>query len=179
MDFLGYLAENIQTGLKNVTVPGRFQSVKTTLPFTVIIDYAHTDDALKNVLETIRNLKPNRIISVFGCGGDRETGKRFLMGEISSRMADITIITSDNPRTEDPERILDMIEEGVKRADGKYIRIINREDAIKHSIDIANDNDIVLIAGKGHEDYQILKDRTIHFDDTEVAEKYLREREII
>ncbi len=177
MDFLGYPAEMIVSGLEKVSVPGRFQNVPTTLPFTVIVDYAHTDDALHNVLMTMRKLNPRRILCLFGCGGDRETGKRYLMGEISGKYADLTFITSDNPRTEDPERILDMIEEGVRRVNGKYLRILNREQAIERVIEEAGENDLVLIAGKGHEDYQILKDRTIHFDDTETAEKYLRKRE--
>jgi UDP-N-acetylmuramoyl-L-alanyl-D-glutamate--2,6-diaminopimelate ligase len=175
--FWGYSQDIIAEGLKNVSVPGRFQRVRTSLPFTVIVDYAHTDDALENVLSTIRKLKAKRIINVFGCGGDRETGKRYLMGEVSGKLADLTVITSDNPRTEDPEAIIKMIEEGVKRGGGKYIVISDRKNAILYAINTAVDGDVILIAGKGHEDYQILKDETIYFDDTDFAGQFLRKRE--
>jgi UDP-N-acetylmuramoyl-L-alanyl-D-glutamate--2,6-diaminopimelate ligase len=173
LDCLGYEINNVKHGLENVNVPGRFQRIDSPSGFTVIVDYAHTNDALENVLTAIKNLGPKKIISVFGCGGDRDTGKRSLMGEISTRIADFTIITSDNPRTEDPEKIMDMIETGAKIGAGKYIRITDREKAIAHGISLACEGDIVLIAGKGHEDYQILGEKVIHFDDVETARKYV------
>ncbi|MDH4127493.1 MAG: UDP-N-acetylmuramoyl-L-alanyl-D-glutamate--2,6-diaminopimelate ligase [Spirochaetota bacterium] len=165
----------IQAGFKKVLVPGRFQTIQSPIGANIIIDYAHTDDAIKNVLNTIRELNPNRIISVFGCGGDRDKGKRPLMGAVSGEMSDLTVITSDNPRTEEPNQILDDIIEGLNKVKGKYIKIINRYEAIQQAIEISKDRDVILIAGKGHEDYQILKDKTIHFDDKEVVENVLKE----
>ncbi len=173
LDFFNLNRNHIKAGLENVSVPGRFERVDSPLGFTVIIDYAHTDDALENVLKTLRQLNPRRIISVFGCGGDRDTTKRALMGEVSTRFADFTILTSDNPRTEAPEKIIDMIEQGALSSGGEYTRIADREQAIKHAIEIAGQGDIILVAGKGHEDYQILGDKVIHFDDKEITYKYV------
>jgi len=142
------------------------------------VDYAHTPDALKNVLLAVRPLTPGSIILVFGCGGDRDPTKRPIMGRIGKELSDILIVTSDNPRTEPPERIIDQIEKGVfeRGADHKpYFRISDRRDAIKKAIGIAAKGDTVLIAGKGHENYQILGTKRIHFDDKEVAGDVLRE----
>jgi UDP-N-acetylmuramoyl-L-alanyl-D-glutamate--2,6-diaminopimelate ligase len=143
----------------------------------VIVDYAHTDDALKNVLQTAREIAAdNRVIVVFGCGGDRDRTKRAPMGEIAATLADVAIATSDNPRSEDPEAILDDIEMGLKRSGRDYIRIADRREAIFRAISEARAGDVVLIAGKGHETYQILGGRTIHFDDREVAREAMLER---
>ena len=147
---------------------------------TVIVDYAHTEDGLKNVLEAARALCSGRIITVFGCGGDRDRGKRPKMGRCAATLSDFCVLTSDNPRSEDPHMILLDVEVGLQRAgkrkDDDYVVIEQREEAIRHAIGLAKKGDLVMIAGKGHEDYQILADRTIHFDDREVAARALEAR---
>ena len=119
-----------------------------------MIDYAHSPESLENILQAVKSYTRGRVISVFGCGGDRDTGKRPIMGEISGRIADFTIITSDNPRTEKPEKIIEQIEEGVKKTKGKYQIVVDRTEAIKEAIKMANRRDIIVLAGKGHEPYQ-------------------------
>lgn len=164
----------IKEGLKNVHVPGRAEVVPTPgKPYTVMIDYAHTPDSLENILSTVKAFTKGRLISVFGCGGDRDRSKRPLMGEISGRIADFTIITSDNPRTEDPRRILTDIEEGIKKTDGSYIVIEDRTEAIRYAMEHAQKDDVIVLSGKGHETYQIFKDKTIHYDEREIVEKIL------
>jgi len=166
---MGIPMEEILAGLKeNYGVPGRFQTIKSNKGFNAIVDYAHTPDGLENILNTAKEFVKGRIITVFGCGGDRDRTKRPIMGEIAGKLSDICIITSDNPRTEDPEQILKDVEEGTKRTDCPYECICDRKDAIFRAVDIAKEGDLVVVAGKGHEDYQIFKDRTIHFDDAEV-----------
>lgn len=171
---MGLGLDTIAQGLEKVTrVPGRFDAVDCGQDFFVIVDYAHTEDGLKNVLEAARALCKGRIITVFGCGGDRDRGKRPKMGKVAGTLSDFCVLTSDNPRSEDPHRILLDVEVGLQRA-GKtkeedYMVIESREEAIRHAIHRAKKGDLVMIAGKGHEDYQILPDRTIHFDDREVA----------
>lgn len=171
----------IATGLEKVArVPGRFDAVDCGQDFFVIVDYAHTEDGLKNVLEASRALCKGRIITVFGCGGDRDRGKRPKMGKTAGVLSDYCVLTSDNPRSEDPHRILLDVEVGLQRAGKRkeedYVVIESREDAIRHAIGRAKKGDLVMIAGKGHEDYQILADRTIHFDDREIAALALGER---
>ncbi|MEW6724843.1 MAG: UDP-N-acetylmuramoyl-L-alanyl-D-glutamate--2,6-diaminopimelate ligase [Bacillota bacterium] len=156
-------------------VPGRFELIDAGQSFSVVVDYAHTAESLASVLETARELTRGRVISVFGCGGDRDRGRRPIMGEVSGRLADLTILTSDNPRSEDPERVIDDIEEGI-RGVGAYERQADRRLAIRRAISLANPGDLVLIAGKGHETYQIFADRTIHFDDREEARQALEVR---
>jgi len=143
--------------------------VYTDDKFTVIVDYAHSPDSLENILKTIKDYSTGRVICLFGCGGDRDRTKRSIMGEISGRLADLTIITSDNPRTEEPVNIVRDIEEGIKRTNGAYITIVDRREAIKYSLENSQKGDIILLAGKGHETYQIFKDKTIHFDEREVV----------
>jgi len=160
-------------------VPGRLERVDGGQEFTVLVDYAHTPDSLENVLRTCRGFAAGRVIVVFGCGGDRDPGKRPLMGQIAARLADVVIITSDNPRSEDPETICRQVEEGLLAAGrpaGGYHVIVERRDAIRAAIQLARPGDIVLIAGKGHETYQIFRDRTVHFDDREEAAHALKER---
>jgi UDP-N-acetylmuramyl tripeptide synthase len=144
------------------------------------VDYAHTEDGLKNVLEAARALCQGKIITVFGCGGDRDRGKRPKMGKTAGTLSDYCVLTSDNPRSEDPYRILLDVEVGLQRAgkskEDHYLVIENREEAIRHAIALAKKGDLVMIAGKGHEDYQILADKTIHFDDREVAASALGAR---
>lgn len=149
--------------------PGRFELVNCSQNFVVVVDYAHTGDALENILNSINEVKKARVITVFGCGGDRDTTKRSIMGEIASRLSDIAIVTSDNPRTENPRAIIDEILTGIKK--DNCIVEEDRDKAIKKAIEIANKDDIILIAGKGHEDYQILGRTKIHFDDREIARR--------
>lgn len=169
----------IKTALEGFqSVPGRFELVDAGQPFSVIVDYAHTPDGLENILKTARQIAKNRIIVVFGCGGDRDKTKRPIMGELAVQYGDVVIATSDNPRTEDPAGILDDIEAGIKKAltPGKlYEKIIDRHQAIERALYLAEAGDSVVIAGKGHENYQILKDRTISFDDKEVVRDILKE----
>jgi UDP-N-acetylmuramoyl-L-alanyl-D-glutamate--2,6-diaminopimelate ligase len=132
-----------------------------------MVDYAHSPDSLKNILTAAKEYAKSRIICVFGCGGDRDRTKRPIMGKISGELANYTIITSDNPRSENPEVIIKEIEEGIKTVTDKYITIADRAKAIREALSIAKKNDVIIIAGKGHEPYQILKDKTIHFDDRE------------
>ena len=158
-------------------VAGRFELVDEGQDFSVIVDYAHTPDGLENILKTAREITTQRIITVFGCGGDRDRTKRPIMGKIATELSDIVIATSDNPRTEDPEFILSEIEAGILPVLGakSYEKITERYEAIKKAIKLAQKDDIVIIAGKGHENYQILKNETIHFDDRETAGELLRE----
>jgi UDP-N-acetylmuramoyl-L-alanyl-D-glutamate--2,6-diaminopimelate ligase len=171
---LGVPMEVIVEALKIIKgAKGRFESVMSPEGYTAIVDYAHTPDALENVLLTAKEFKPNRLITVFGCGGDRDKTKRPMMGEISGKLSDLTIITSDNPRTEDPLQILKDIEQGIKQTSGKYEIIEDRKEAIEKALKIAEKGDIVIVAGKGHETYQIFKNETIHFDDMEIIKQFI------
>lgn len=155
------------------SVPGRFERIFSDAPFAVIVDYAHTPDGVQNVLQTAAQIVRGKIITVFGCGGDRDNSKRPLMGKIAAQLSDVVIATSDNPRTEDPEKILDDIERGI--GDKIHERIADRRAAIFRAVELAEAGDVVMILGKGHENYQILKSGTIHFDDREVAKEAVRE----
>jgi UDP-N-acetylmuramoyl-L-alanyl-D-glutamate--2,6-diaminopimelate ligase len=172
--------EKVQEGFRNIRpIPGRFERIESNHEFSVLVDYAHTDNALSNAISTAKSFTEGKLIVVFGCGGDRDKGKRKAMGNAVMSKADFSIVTSDNPRTEDPERIINDILQGVPSSvqEGKhYAAIINRKDAIEHAVQIAEKNDLVLIAGKGHEDYQILATQTIHFDDREISRSALRKR---
>lgn len=153
-------------------VPGRLQPVDCQQDFSVIIDYAHTQDALFNVLTTIRNTTDSKIILVFGCGGDRDRSKRPAMAQVASQLADFSFITSDNPRSEDPRAIIDEIVEGYEGE--HYTVVVDRERAIDQALKMARTGDVVLVAGKGHEDYQIFRDRTIKFDERKIIQQLLR-----
>ena len=170
--------EIIEKGIQDLeSVSGRFQRVDQGQPFQVIVDYAHTDDALENLIRTARELNPKgRIITLFGCGGLKDRTKRPVMGEVTGRLSDLTILSSDNPRTEDPLKIISDIIVGLQKTAGKYLIEPDREKAIGMAMDEARAGDIVLLAGKGHENYQILADRTLEFDDREVARRALRDR---
>ncbi len=172
---LGVPQEHISKGLERVQVPGRAEPVDTGRGFSVIIDYAHTPDSLENILTTVRDYAAGRVVCIFGCGGDRDRSKRPMMGEISGRLADYTVITSDNPRSEDPDSIIAQIEEGIKGTQGKYICISNRREAIRHALSTAEAGDVLVLAGKGHETYQTFKDKTIHFDEREIVRELLLE----
>jgi UDP-N-acetylmuramoyl-L-alanyl-D-glutamate--2,6-diaminopimelate ligase len=157
------------------SVPGRLEPVDAGQPFQVLVDYAHTPDALGRVLEAVRATRPRRLLCVFGCGGDRDRGKRPIMGSVAVRGADLVFLTSDNPRSEEPRAILSEIEAGARG--GSPVRtIVDRTEAIEAAIGAAGDGDAVLIAGKGHETYQILGNRTITFDDRQVARRALEAR---
>lgn len=172
---LGVDAKTVAAGLAAAPqVPGRFESVDCGQDFGVIVDYAHTPDELENVLRTAKNLTGNRLIAVFGCGGDRDRGKRPIMGRIGSDLADLVVVTSDNPRTEDPDSVVAMVLEGIPEAERSRVTVrVDRREGIRAAIEMAKTGDVVVIAGKGHEDYQIFADRTIHFDDREVAREVL------
>jgi UDP-N-acetylmuramoyl-L-alanyl-D-glutamate--2,6-diaminopimelate ligase len=164
-------------------VPGRFEVVSQPGDaVTVVVDYAHTDDALRNLLETARPLAAARLITVFGCGGDRDRSKRPLMGMVAARLSDVVVITSDNPRSEDPRRIIDEIERGIPAGSQTAARtpqvesVVERAEAIDRAVTLAMPGDVVLIAGKGHEKYQQIGDRVLPFDDGEVARAALARR---
>lgn len=171
---IGYDLDKIGEGLKTcVGAPGRFERVPHDGDFAVVVDYAHSDDALLNTLKTARDLTTGKIITVFGCGGDRDKTKRAPMGEVAGKYSDFVIITSDNPRTENPLKILAEIEVGLKETSCPYLTISDRRDAIHQAIAKANQGDVVLIAGKGHETYQIVGGDKFHFDDREIAREAL------
>jgi UDP-N-acetylmuramoyl-L-alanyl-D-glutamate--2,6-diaminopimelate ligase len=161
--------EAVLEALADVSVPGRLQAVPCDRGFTVLVDYAHNAASLENLLTTLREYCPGRLITVFGCGGDRAKSRRYEMGEVSGALSDLTVITSDNPRSEDPAEIIADIMQGFSRTDGKSMIEPDRRTAIEKALSIAEKDDFVIIAGKGHEDYQIFRDRTIHFDDAETA----------
>ena len=172
---LGFSFEELCKRLGNLQgVPGRFQGVEAGQNFNVIVDYAHTPDALTNILKALVEIKKTRIITIFGAGGDRDKTKRPLMAVEAAKYSDLVLITSDNPRTENPEDILDDVEKGFEKHDVAYERYVDREEAIKRAIDLAQKDDIILIAGKGHETYQIIGKEKQHFDDREMAEKYIK-----
>lgn len=175
---LGLSLQQIKSGLEIMTsVSGRLESVPTGRDFSVFIDYAHTPDALENVLKTVREFAKSRILCVFGCGGDRDRAKRPIMGEIGGRYSDLAIITSDNPRSEEPMSIIDSIEEGIRRTGTHYTVIENRREAIRYALAEAGPDDIVLIAGKGHENYQEINGKRYRFDDKETVKELLAEME--
>ncbi len=175
---LNLSTEVIANGIAKLSaVPGRFERVEAGQPFLVVVDYAHTDDALRNLLATARELNPDgRIITVFGCGGDRDRTKRPLMGEAAGRASDIVVLTSDNPRSEDPLLIINDAIVGAQRTKAKLFIEPDRQKALEVALDEARSGDIVLLAGKGHETYQVLRDRTIEFDDRAVAHRILSQR---
>jgi UDP-N-acetylmuramoyl-L-alanyl-D-glutamate--2,6-diaminopimelate ligase len=177
---LGYDLDVIARAISTCAgAPGRFERVPHRGDFAVVVDYAHSDDALLNVLGTARDVTGGRIITVFGCGGDRDHSKRAPMGEAAASLSDVVILTSDNPRTEDPEKILNEVETGIRSSAKPYEKIADRRSAIKRAIAEARSGDLVLIAGKGHEDYQIIGRETFHFDDKEVAREALAARELV
>ena len=165
---LGANAEEIKEALLEVRVPGRSELVDNKKGLTIMIDYAHSPESLQNILSAVKSYTRGRVISVFGCGGDRDPGKRPIMGQISGNVADFTIITSDNPRTENPEKIVKEIEEGILKTKGKYVAIVDRTEAIKHAIEISNKNDIIVLAGKGHETYQEINGEKHPYDERKI-----------
>ncbi len=171
--------DSLKKALESVKgVPGRLEKVEAGQDFSVLVDYAHTPDSLENIIRAARQFTGGRVITVFGCGGDRDRTKRPLMGEISGRLSDFSVLTSDNPRTEDPLFILAQIETGIRKTVNRerYTVIPDRREAIAFAVQMARPGDVVLIAGKGHETYQIVQDQVLHFDDREVARELLAQR---
>jgi UDP-N-acetylmuramoyl-L-alanyl-D-glutamate--2,6-diaminopimelate ligase len=173
----------IERGVRQLDgVPGRFQVVSGAKDeVTVVVDYAHTDDALRNLLETARPLARGRLITVFGCGGDRDRTKRPLMGAVAGRLSDLILITSDNPRSEDPQRIMEEVQRGITvdtRRDSaqRLLAMVDRREAISKAVELARAGDLVLIAGKGHEKYQVIGSQVLPFDDVAVAREALGRR---
>ena len=167
--------ENIQKALKVAKVKGRIDMVKVSDEFTLMIDYAHNAMSLESLLTTLREYHPHRLVCLFGCGGNRSRDRRFEMGEVSGRMAELTIITSDNPRNEDPQAIIDDIKTGIEKTDGKYVEIIDRKEAIAYAIHHGEPGDIVVLAGKGHEDYQEIKGKKYPMDERVLIQEILDE----
>ncbi len=173
---LGLDPEAIRAGVESLRgVPGRMELVDAGQDFSVIVDYAHSPDSLQNLLETVRQLPHEKLIVVFGCGGDRDRTKRPVMGEIAAKMSDFVFATSDNPRTEDPLDILKEIEPGLRRGTAPYAIVPDRREAIASAISMAKRGDAVVIAGKGHENYQIIGSRVIPFDDRTLARELILE----
>lgn len=174
-DFLGISLRSVREALSQVTVKGRFELVETGKDFYVIIDYAHTPDGIQNIMEALKEYKTGRKILLFGAGGDRDKTKRPLMGEVAGKYADFCILTSDNPRSEDPREIISQIEEGIKKTNCPYVVIENRKEAISYALTNAQKDDVIILAGKGHETYQIIGDKVIHFDEREIVKEILSE----
>lgn len=167
--------EAIREALRSVSVKGRIEIVPVTKRYTLMIDYAHNAMALESLLATLRTYEPGRLVCLFGCGGNRAKSRRYEMGEVSSRLADLTVVTSDNPRDEEPMDIIRDILEGVKRADGAFVTIPDRKDAIRYCMENAREGDIVVLAGKGHEDYQEIRGVKYHMDERELIADIIRE----
>jgi UDP-N-acetylmuramoyl-L-alanyl-D-glutamate--2,6-diaminopimelate ligase len=171
----GLAPDVIARGIADLkAVPGRFERVDEGQPFVVVVDYAHTDDALRNVISVARALNPKRVITLFGCGGDRDRAKRPLMGQAAAEASDFVVLTSDNPRSEDPLAIMNDALVGIRRTDVRHVVEPDRQAAIRCALKEAREGDIVILAGKGHETYQVLKDKTIDFDDRTVAREVLK-----
>ncbi len=168
--------KEVQKALAAAKVKGRTEMVRVSDDFTLMIDYAHNAMALKSLLETLRAYHPHRLVCLFGCGGNRAKSRRYEMGEVSGRMADLTIITSDNPRTEEPQAIIDDIKIGIAKTDGKYVEICDRKEAIAYAIDHGESGDIIVLAGKGHEDYQEINGVKYPMDERVLIQEILEER---
>ena len=164
----------IQTALKEAKVKGRIEMVKVSDDFTLMIDYAHNAMSLESLLMTLKEYHPARLVCLFGCGGNRSKDRRYEMGEVSGRLADLTIITSDNPRFEEPQDIIDDIKTGIGKTNGKYVEICDRKEAIKYAVEHGQPGDVIVLAGKGHEDYQIIGTTKYHFSDKEEILKAIK-----
>lgn len=174
--YLGVDVQNIKDGLENIVVPGRNELVPNKNNLAIMIDYAHTAESLENVLQATKSYTQGRVICVFGCGGDRDKEKRPRMGEVAGRVASYSIITTDNPRTEKPEEIIEEIEKGIIKTKGKYEVIVDRKEAIKKAIQMMSKKDIVILAGKGHETYQEINGKKYPFDEREIVKEILGEK---
>lgn len=175
----GVKEETILASLAQVRVKGRVEILPVSSKFTLMIDYAHNAMSLDSLLTTLKEYRPKRLVCLFGCGGNRSRDRRFEMGEVSSRLADLTIVTSDNPRKEEPEAIIADIVTGVEKADGKYITIIDRKEAIRYAIEHAKEGDVIVLAGKGHEDYQEINGQKFHMDEREIVADVVKDGNFI
>ena len=171
----GIAPEIVKEALVEVRVPGRSELVDNKKEIPIMRDYAHSPESLQNILQAVKSYTRGKVISVFGCGGDRDSGKRPIMGEISGRIADFTFITSDNPRTEEPEKIISEIEEGIKKTKGKYKVVVDRTEAIKEAIKMATKRDIIILAGKGHESYQEINGEKYPYDERNIVNEIMKE----
>lgn len=171
----GVTQENIQRALKQAKVKGRIEKVKVSDDFTLMIDYAHNAMSLESLLTTLKEYHPNRLVCLFGCGGNRSKLRRYEMGEVSGKLADLTIITSDNPRNEEPQEIINDIKIGIGKTTGKYVEIIDRKEAIAYAIHHGQPGDIIVLAGKGHEDYQEIKGKKYPMDERVLIQEILEE----
>ena len=174
----GATVDNIKEALETITVPGRSELVPNDKELAIMIDYAHTPESLSGILQAVKSYTKGRVICVFGCGGDRDKEKRPLMGEVAGRIADFSIITSDNPRTENPSEIISQIEEGIKKTKGKYKVIEDRKEAIKEAIRMLNKRDMIVLAGKGHETTQEINGEKIPFDERKIVKQFISEKKI-
>ncbi|MBQ8086653.1 MAG: UDP-N-acetylmuramoyl-L-alanyl-D-glutamate--2,6-diaminopimelate ligase [Lachnospiraceae bacterium] len=175
---MGVPMENILEILTDIHVKGRVEMIPISDSFTLMIDYAHNAMSLNSILTTIKAYNPKRLVSLFGCGGNRSKTRRFEMGEVSGNMADLTIITSDNPRDEEPQAIIDDIKTGIDKTTGDYVEIIDRKEAIRYAIMNAREGDVIILAGKGHEDYQEIKGKKYHMDERELIKEVLEEEDV-
>ncbi|MCC8029516.1 MAG: UDP-N-acetylmuramoyl-L-alanyl-D-glutamate--2,6-diaminopimelate ligase [Lachnospiraceae bacterium] len=175
----GVEKETIRRSLSQIHVKGRVEILPVSSRFTLMIDYAHNAMSLESLLTTLREYHPRRLVSLFGCGGNRARDRRFSMGEVSSRLADLTIVTSDNPRNEEPEAIVEDIITGVKKAGGRYIAIVDRAKAIRYAIEHAEEGDIIVLAGKGHENYQEIRGKKYHMDERELVADVVKDGNFI
>lgn len=175
----GVKEESILSSLSKVRVKGRVEILPVSSKFTLMIDYAHNAMSLNSLLTTLKEYQPKRLVCLFGCGGNRSKDRRFEMGEVSSRLADFTIVTSDNPRKEKPEDIIADIVTGVEKADGKYITITDRHEAIRYAIEQAQEGDVIVLAGKGHEDYQEINGQKFHMDEREIVADVVKDGNFI
>ena len=170
---IGVPSDKVIEALAEIKVPGRSEMVPNKKEIPIMIDYAHSPESLQNILSAVKSYTKGKVISVFGCGGDRDKGKRPIMGEISGKIADFTFITTDNPRTEEPEEIIKEIEEGIKKTKGKYKVVVDRKEAIKEAINMANKQDIIVLAGKGHEPYQEINGKKYPFDERIIVKEII------
>ncbi|MCD8231688.1 MAG: UDP-N-acetylmuramoyl-L-alanyl-D-glutamate--2,6-diaminopimelate ligase [Clostridiales bacterium] len=175
----GVKTDTIRRSLSQIHVKGRVEILPVSSRFTLMIDYAHNAMSLESLLTTLKEYHPKRLVCLFGCGGNRSRDRRFQMGEVSSRLADLTIVTSDNPRNEEPEAIIEDIITGVKKADGRYISIVDRAEAIRYAIEHAEEGDVIVLAGKGHEDYQEICGKKHHMDERELVADVVKDGNFI
>ena len=167
--------EDMLEALKAAKTKGRIEKIKVSDEFTLMIDYAHNAMSLESLLTTLREYEPKRLVCVFGCGGNRSRLRRFEMGEVSGRLADLTVITSDNPRYEEPKAIIDDIKTGMEKTDGAYVEIIDRKEAIRYVIEHGRPGDVIVVAGKGHEDYQEIRGVKYPMDERVLIQEVLQE----
>jgi UDP-N-acetylmuramoyl-L-alanyl-D-glutamate--2,6-diaminopimelate ligase len=177
-DCMGVSFEEIKRILEIIKVRGRVEMIPISDSFTLMIDYAHNGMSLESLLNAIKEYNPKRIVTLFGCGGNRAKSRRYEMGEVSGRLSDFTIITSDNPRKEEPQAILDDIKIGIEKTDGEYIDIIDRKEAIRYAIMNAREGDVIILAGKGHEDYQEINGKKYHMDERDLIKEILEEEDV-